>query len=317
MRARMVAVTLTAFAVGLLLSFCLLPGQVQSEDATSARTTSGAVEVEKLQASASEFAEAFNRGDAKAIAAQFTEDAEAVDEDGNILKGRDAIQTRFAELFQDYPQARIEVELTSLRQIGADVALEDGYSTTILAPDEPGTRSPYTVVHLKRDGTWQIASVRDFPAEDTPTTAHDALNALGWLVGKWVDESPDGRVETSCEWSKNGNYLLQNYTVKSRWGGQMHGIQRIAWDPLRNTIRSWAFDDSGAFTEAFWTPMNGNWIVQATGVTSDGESLSVTRQMTRLENGSFQIDSQNLVVGELVLPDTSVRVVRQPPNVAP
>lgn len=317
MRARMVAATLTALAVGWLFSGGLLPGQVQSEDAKSVSTTPESAEVERLQASASEFAEAFNRGDAKAIAAQFTEDAEAVDEDGSILKGRDAIQTRFAELFKDSPQARVEVELTSLRQIGADVALEDGYSTTTLVPDEPGARSPYTVVHIKRDGKWQIASVRDFPAEDTPTTAHDALNALGWLVGKWVDESPEGRVETSCEWSQNGNYLLQNYTVKSRWGGQMHGSQRIAWDPLRNTIRSWAFDDSGAFTEAFWTPVNDNWIVEATGVTSEGQSLSVTRQITLLDNGSFQIVSQNLVVGESALPDSSVRVVRQPPDVEP
>jgi len=317
MRARMVAVTLTALAVGWLFSGGLLPGQVQSEDAKSVSTTPESAEVESLQASASEFAEAFNRGDAKAIAAQFTEDAEAVDEDGSILKGRDAIQTRFAELFKDYSQARIEVELTSLRQIGADVALEDGYSTTTLIPDEPGARSPYTVVHLKRDRKWQIASVRDFPAEDTPTTAHDALNALGWLVGKWVDESPEGRVETNCEWSQNGNYLIQNYTVKSRWGGQMHGTQRIAWDPLRNTIRSWAFDDSGAFTEAFWTPVNDNWIVEATGVTSEGQSLSVTRQITLLDNGSFEIVSQNLVVGESTLPDSSVWVVRQPPDVEP
>ncbi|WP_437222244.1 YybH family protein [Planctomicrobium sp. SH661] len=265
MRARMVAVTLTALAVGWRLSFCLLPGQVQSEDPKSVSTTPEPAEVERLQASAIEFAEAFNRGDAKAIAIQFTEDAEAVDEEGSILKGRDAIQTRFAELFQDYPQARVEVELTSLRQIGADVALEDGYSTTTLVPNEPGARSPYTVVHLKRDGKWQIASVRDFPAVDTPTTAHDALKALGWLVGQWVDESPEGRVETRCEWSEGGNYLLQHYTVKSRWGGQMHGSERIAWDLLRNTIRSWAFDDSGAFTEAFWTPLNGNWIVEAMG----------------------------------------------------
>ena len=30
----------------------------------------------------------------------------------------------------------------------------------------------------------------------------------------------------------------------------MKGTQRIAWDELRRTIRSWAFNHSGAFTAA-------------------------------------------------------------------
>ena len=93
-------------------------------------------------------------------------------------------------------------------------------------------------MHLKRDGKWLIASVRDFPAGAAEATAHDQLAQLEWLVGHWLDESPDGRVEPTCQWSDDGNYLLQDYVVKTRRGVTMKGTQRIAWDALQHTVRS-------------------------------------------------------------------------------
>ena len=296
MRTRFIVGTLSGVALGLALSQLWLPGPVQSQDAQPTKKLVAA-ELDGLKASAAEFQKAFNAGDAKAIGLQFRENAESIDDEGNILEGRANIEARFADLFKDFPKARITVELTSLRQLSPDVAVEDGYSTTSLTPDEPGSRSPYAVVHVKRDGKWSIASVRDFPEEPSEATAHDQLKALEWLVGRWVDESSDGRVETTCQWSEDGNYLLQDYVVKSRRGGTLRGTQRIAWDPLRHTIRSWAFDQSGAFTEATWTPLEGAWIVKAEGVTPDGQGVSVTRTLTLFDNESFQIDSTSLVVG--------------------
>jgi uncharacterized protein (TIGR02246 family) len=287
---------------------------VRSQETRGKQATTQTDELDDLQATAKEFETAFNAQDATAIASQFTENAEAVDEDGNILEGRDEIAARFEALFKDYPKARIDVELTSLRKLSPDVAVEDGYSTTTLDPEEPGSRSPYTVVHVKRDGQWRIASVRDFPEEATDATAHEQLRALEWLVGQWVDESAEGRVETACQWSDDGNYLLQDYVAKTGRGAVMEGTQRIAWDPLQRTIRSWAFDQSGAFTEATWTPLEDSWMVKAEGVTPDGQSVSATRLVTIVNVDAFQIDSTAVVFGNDLLPDSSVRVVRRPPE---
>jgi uncharacterized protein (TIGR02246 family) len=313
MQARLAIATLAGLMIGLTLSQISRPGPVQSQEAQPAKPTLESAELSKLKASAAEFEKAFNAGNAKAIAAQFSEHAEAVDEEGNILEGRANIEANFADVFKEFPKARIAVELTSLRQLGPDVAVEDGYSTTTLNPEEPGSRSPYTVVHVKRDGKWLIGSVRDFPEETTEAAAHEQLQALEWLVGHWVDESPDGRVETNCDWSDDGNYLLQDYTVKSRRGTVLKGSQRIAWDPLRHTIRSWVFDQSGGFTEATWTPLEDAWVVNAEGVISNGQRASVTRYVRPIDNDSFQIDSTSLVVDRELLPDSSVRVVRRPP----
>ena len=298
--------------IGLGLSQMSAPQPAQSQDAKQVKKPAEAVELDGLKASAAAFEKAFNAGDAKAIAAQFSENAEVVDEEGDIVEGRANIEARFAELFKENPKARIAVELTSLRRLGPDVAVEDGFSTTTLSPDEPGSRSPYTLVNVRRDGKWLVASVRDFPEQTTEATAHEQLQALEWLVGHWVDESPDGRVETTCKWSEDGNYLLQDYVVKAR-RGEMRGTQRIGWDPLRRTIRSWAFDHSGAFTEATWTPIEDAWILKVEGVTSDGRGASATRAVTPISSDSFEIASTSVVVGNELMPDSVVRVVRRPP----
>lgn len=311
MRTQFVMAVLAGLAIGLGLSQLAVSPPAQSQEAKGTKSPA-ATELDGLKASAAAFEKAFNAGNAKAIAIQFTENAEVVDEDGNVIEGRAKIQERFATLFKEFPKARIAVELTSLRQLSPDVAVEDGVSTTTLSADEPASRSPYSLVHLKRDGKWLIASVRDFPEEST-ATAHDQLRQLEWLVGHWVDESSEGRVETTCQWSDDGNYLLQDYVVKTRRGAVMRGTQRIAWDPLRHTIRSWAFDHSGAFTEATWTPLEDAWILKVEGVTPDGHGVSVTRLVTPINGDSFQIDSTSLVVGNELQPDTSVKVVRRPP----
>lgn len=313
MKIRFFLTVLAGIVIGLGLSLWGNLPSVHSQEGRVAAKTAEKSELDALTASAAGFETAFNAGDSKAIAALFHETAEAIDENGDVLEGRENIQTRFAELFKDHPKARIAVELTSLRQLGPGLAVEDGFSTTTLDPNEPGSRSPYTVVHLKRDGNWKIASVRDYPADFSQATPHDHLSALNWLVGHWVDESPDGRVETTCEWSDDKNYLLQNYVVKTP-RGELNGTQRIGWDGLRKTIRSWAFDRSGAFTEATWTPVEDGWILQAEGVTPDGERVSATRIITPISADAFHIDSTNVILGTTLLPDTSVRVVRRPPE---
>lgn len=313
MRTQFVVAVLAGLSIGLALSQLSGPLPVQSQEGKGTAKSGGNSELDRLKASAEVFEKAYNAGDAKSLAAQFTENAEVVDEDGNVVEGRANIEARFTELFKEYPKARIAVELTSLRQLSPDVAVEDGFSTTTLSPEEPSSRSPYTLVHVKRDGKWLIASIRDFPEEATEATAHEQLQSLEWLVGHWVDESPDGRVETTCQWSEDGNYLLQDYVIKTRRGAVLKGTQRIAWDPLRHTIRSWAFDQSGAFTEAIWTPLDDAWILKAEGVTPDGRGVSVTRVVTQVSEDAYQIDSTALVVGTELLPGSAVRVVRRPP----
>lgn len=299
--------------IGIALSHSTTPQSVLSQEAKGEAKPTADRSVEQLKGSAADFEKAFNAGKAEAIAKLFIESAEVVDEDGNLIKGRAEIQSRFADVFQNHPDAHIKVEVVSLRQLSDELAVEDGFSATALGKNEPASRTPYTVVYVKRQGLWQIASVRDFPEEAADTPRH-RLQAVAWLVGDWVDESRDGRVETTCRWSEDGNYLMQDYVIKPRRGGELRGTQRIGYDALKKTIRAWAFDHSGAFSESQWTPVDGAWMIQAHAVTPGGEAASATRMITVLSPDAFQIDSTNQVIGNELLPDTRVRVVRRPPS---
>ncbi|MBC8114567.1 MAG: SgcJ/EcaC family oxidoreductase, partial [Candidatus Saccharimonas sp.] len=97
---------------------------------------------------------AYNAADAKALAAFFTDDAELVDEDGEVTHGRVAIEERFVAAFAARPGAKMSFEVESIRSIGPGLLVEDGTTTVTVSPDEPPERSRYAVVHIKQDGKW-------------------------------------------------------------------------------------------------------------------------------------------------------------------
>ena len=270
-------------------------------------------ELELLRASAANFEKAFNAGDAKALGTMFIDKAEVVDADGGLISGRDAIEARFAGLFKETPGCKIQIEITSLRQLTPAVALEEGMTKITLPKDQGTSVNSYTLVHLKQnDGKWRFASIRDYP-ELVADAPHEHLKSLEWIVGEWIDESDDGHVHTTYKWSEDGNYLVSGYLVKSKSGTELKGTQRMAWDPLRRMIRGWVFDEHGGFMESEWVPADGSWVVKAQGYTPDGQPVSTTRLITPLSKDTYQIDSTARTVGGVMLPDTSVRVVRRPP----
>ena len=89
------------------------------------------------------FVKAFDRGDAKAIAAQWLPEGIAAEADGTMYKGREAIEQEYAKLFKQYPDARISVAVKSIDFPAPTVAVEDGVSQVTAQHDGP-RRSPAT-----------------------------------------------------------------------------------------------------------------------------------------------------------------------------
>ena len=139
-------------------------------------------------------AKAYNAGDAKAIASLFVADGEIVSEEGQSTQGREGIKQVFAGIFKEHPKTHMDLAVGSVRFIGADLAVEDGMATVTNAPDEPADRGPYTAVHARQDGKWLMASVRDLP--DEAPAPEEQLKQLRWMIGDWVDESPEALVMT-------------------------------------------------------------------------------------------------------------------------
>ena len=67
-------------------------------------------------------------------------------------------------------------------------------------------------------------------------------------------------------WTDNHRFILGQFTVQIAGKPAMTGTQRIGWDPLKKTIRSWVFDSEGGFAEGTWTLDGNKWVVKLTGV---------------------------------------------------
>ncbi len=258
------------------------------------------------------FTKAYNAHDAKAVAEVFIPGGEIVNEDGETAQGREAIQQTFAAVFQQQPKSQINVAIQSIRLLSPTLAMEDGTSTVTGEPGEAAEHNRYLAVHVKQDGRWQMASARDLPDEEG--SAREALQQLGWLIGDWVDESPDALVVTSYRWADNQLSIVSDFKVQI--GGQpaMTGTQRIRWDPCSKRLRSWVFDSEGGFGEGVWARDGNQWIVKRTGVTRDGETASKTTIITRVSRNRMTYQSRDRIVGRERLPDIKeIPIVRKPP----
>jgi len=299
-----VSMAAAAILVAAALTFGL---SAQQRDATTRSADEAAV-----RATIDSFKKAFDRHDAAAIGDLFLPDAKIITENGTVYEGRRAIVDVFAAQFNEQPQTSIDINVESIKFIGSDLAVEIGATKVTPGPGQEPEFNRYTVVYLKRDGKWQMALARDTEG-DRPTN-HQRLEPLAWLVGEWIDESPEAVVETSCRWSPDGNFLMQDIQVKTAGKPVMAVNQRIGWDPVNQCIRSWVFDSEGGFGEGLWARDGDNWMIKATGVRTDGTTASATNTITRLNNDSYVWRSDDRVLAGTRGESVEVRVVRKPPS---
>lgn len=258
------------------------------------------------------FVDLYNAHKAAEVAALFAPDARLVFADGTEVNGREQIQESFAEAFQANPKTAVSVVVDSIRFLTPDVAVEEGFTSNFPDGETLTARERYTVLHLKRDGRWQMQSVRIVKEESL--SAYGELAALEWLVGQWIDEGRDEDVVATFRWDDNKSFLLEDFQIVSQGEVLLKGTQRIGWDPQTKQIRSWTFDSAGGFGEATWTPAGDDWICKAHGVQPDGTPASATRRLSRSGPDRIVWTSTARVVGNEELPDLAVTMVKPPPK---
>jgi len=247
------------------------------------------------------FEAAYGKGDAKAIADFFTDDAHYTSDDGRTFDGRTAILDNIRAAFARNNGAKLVIVADSVRLLAPDVLLERG-STTVTAKSGETNGALYTAVYVKKDGKWKISQLVETPQPDL--TAHDQLSELGWLVGNWEDsdKGDDLSVSSQYSWARGGNFLTRNVTVKRGARTTLEGWQIIGWDPIDACIRSWTFDDQGGFSEGRWTREGDRWLQRETGVTADGSRTSADNTFSKVNNDRFTWESNNRTVDGLPQP---------------
>ena len=265
-----------------------------------------------IRAEAEATVKAFNAADTAALAGLFSPSGELVDENGNVFTGTESITKLFTTFFEKFPKAVLDMEVTSTRPLGADIAVEEGIRRITANEGASTAQVRYVIVREKAGDRWPIASYREF-ADDPAPTPREMLTALEWLVGDWIDESPEGRTSISFRWSDDGNYLLGDYSVSVGGETVAASTQRIGWDPIEGRLRSWTFDSDGGFSEGEWLAGDDEWIVRSEATMPDGTSGSATMSVKLQDPDHFVIESSDRVVGGAEEPDFKLVVARKPP----
>ncbi|MBX3379744.1 MAG: SgcJ/EcaC family oxidoreductase [Phycisphaeraceae bacterium] len=260
---------------------------------------------------ASTFVEAFQNGDAKAIAALWTPDADFIDVEGRVLRGRDAIEKDFAELFSENKGLKVRIEVASVKFVGPEMAIEDG-TTSVLAPDGSlPSRAHYTNVLVKKDGKWLLSSVREAPY--VPPSNQEFLHPLDWTIGEWADTASEGHEARAVfEWSPDRNFIISLRAVRVNDTFLDNGTQRIGWDPAAKQIRLWNFEPDGGFGEGTWTPQpDGSWIVKTNSVLQSGQKASATTVVTRVDPDTVTWQSKDQTLDGKPMPDSPVVTMKR------
>lgn len=258
-----------------------------------------AADVAAIKASAQAFVDAFNRGDAKALAAEWTDNGELYDDSGMVLIGRAAIEKAYAKLIEDHPRNRITINVQTIRFPAAGLAIEEGSSRVESPGAELPTSSRYSAFHIRENGVWKIAYARESGGSG------DSIDDLGWLVGTWVAKSKDREVRISFSWNDSKTFLENKFSVTEGGKVAAGGVQEIGRDPRTGRLCSWVFSDDGGRGQAQWVRDGNRWIMESVGVTGDGAPTSSTNVLTRVNDNEFSWRSVNRRVGVAQMPDAA------------
>jgi len=198
-----------------------------------------------------EFIAAFNRGDARAVAALWAPDATYVDQVGHEYHGRPVIEKLYEKVFAARKGAKLAIHVTASKMVAPDVVLNDGVTEVTPADGGPGTTARFAAVLVKKDGEWYLQSVRDSVA--TPPSNSEHLEDLEWLIGEWTGESDKGESgNASYSWAENGNFISSEFATTLNGIPVYGGTQWIGWDAIDKQVRSWSFYSGGGFGQAVW-----------------------------------------------------------------
>src|SRR5262245_39003184 len=193
-------------------------------------------ELAVIRQSSRAFVEAFDKGDAKAVALLWTEDGDFTDDGGRVFSGRAAIEKEYAAFFAAHPGVKLKLTIDSLKRVSPDTVIEDGRAALDHAPAGPPAVSTYMAVHVRNGSACLMSTVRDTRIE-TPS-GYPRVQDLEWLIGKWSAEEHGAKTESICRWVANKSFVERTFKTTQPGGATSSGVQLIGWSPETGQLQS-------------------------------------------------------------------------------
>lgn len=251
-----------------------------------------------------DFVKALDAGDAKAVAAFWTDSGEYMRGDDLVIRGRAAIEKAYAEHLKKRKPGTVEMQSDSIRFLSDDTAIQEGTFVVKRTNPAESTRNRFSILCLRVKGQWQFGLMREH--DDGPS-----LQDLAWLVGAWTWKAQGADVRTTFAWTANKKFLRCDFTIKREERNET-GTQILGVGPATGEIKSWTFESDGGIGETVWTRTEKGWTGKATGATVDGVKVTATIHLIPTDENTFTYQSVDRTVDGEKVPDLEpVKAVRE------
>lgn len=280
------------FMTALLLVGCDQPKKNDSADEKAIRNV------------VNEYQEAYNHQDATKLGSMWAPDAVYINPvTGDAAEGKEAIEKLFKEKFAQGKKRHLEVSTKYIEFTKPNEAIENGIMKVTI-DDQPTQQIAYQIGYVKDNGKWLLDSFNEIQLEEAPSH-FEQLKELAWLIGKWEDSDDNIQILFDNQWDKYKNFITQHFQMKIYGQDDIEGKQIIAWDPVKENIRSWVFDSDGGFGEGTWEKVDKSWYVTQRYTLSDGRIASSKNIYTPINDQSYTFASEEREVDGDILPDMS------------
>lgn len=299
----LIAVTI-CLAIGVLHSV-----NGQSSTVTADQPTKGAdrqTDRDAIKAMLGQFRDAIQKGDAAAAVTFMTTEAEMIPEDGDPLKGREAIQKAYTAHFAVVKKGKFKIEPESLRFTSRDTAIEEG-KLTVTREDESPESHLYHILYVREDGKWLISVIKETAVETTD------LEDLSWLIGTWSAKQGDGEVQNTYEWMGNQSFIKATISVRGK-ERSFTAMQIIGLDPTTGVIRTWTFENDGGLGEGTIIRDGHRWIFENVTTLTGGAVLETSNILLPVDRNTITWQPIDLTInGEPIgnLPPTKLTRVKK------
>lgn len=168
--------------------------------------------------------------------------------------------------------------------------------------------SNFDTANAKQD-TKLLANVTDTASVAEAVTT--PLGVLNWLIGDWEAENNGAKVRMKADWTKNKKFILCKYEIDKPGQEQLSETQVVGWDPQSNEIVSWNFDASGGFGHGIWNKKTSKWLIESSGVASDGVTTRALNIISIVDPNNFSWQSIDRRADGVALADTEPLKVKR------
>jgi uncharacterized protein (TIGR02246 family) len=276
---------------------------VKAADSDPQKSVSSHSEDEKsIRDQAKDYAKAFAAGDVATLANMWTAEGTFTDSSGRNYNGRPAIEKLLSSYFKKPGGQPMEIAIETIKFPADNVAIEEG-TARLLRGSAIGSMTRYTVVHVKENGKWQMASVSE--TDCVPTASPESLKDLSWMVGDWSAKSDTKEaVKLKAHWKANKNFINCLFGTDIEGPTPTGEMQIIGVNPVTRRLVSWHFDSQGGYGYGQWFKDGNSWVEKAHGVQQDGTTSSATYVMRKIDDNSFAWRSTRRRLNGSPLPDT-------------